>query len=341
MMKTKRVLIMGGTGAMGVYLAPMLVDMGYQVDVLSLDEVVSESSSLRYIQGDGMDMDFMHNLLKNHYDGIVDFLIYKTEAFRERYQMLLEATEHYIFLSSYRVYAGEFPITEDSPQLLDVSTNEQYLATEDYSLYKAREEDILEASGYTHWTIVRPAVTYSKLRYQLVTLEANAVITRARAGKTVILPKSAKNVQGTMTWAGDVARMLAKLLFNEKAMSGHYTLATAEHQTWETIAGYYEKLIGLKTIWVDDEDYVRVVANSPEKYMFSWWQLEYDRLFERVIDNTRVLRDTGMAQSEITPLFEGLRRELESLPKDASWANSLGINTRMDAYLAEMEEKRK
>ena len=97
----KRVLLMGGTGAMGVYLAPMLVDMGYRVDVLSLDKAVSDSPSLRYIQGNGMDMDFMRELLKNNYDGIVDFLIYKTEAFRERYQMLLEATKHYIFLSSY------------------------------------------------------------------------------------------------------------------------------------------------------------------------------------------------------------------------------------------------
>lgn len=330
----KRVLLMGGTGAMGVYLAPMLVDMGYLVDVLSLDEKVSDTPSLRYIQGDGMDVDFMRNLLKNGYDGIVDFLIYKTEAFRERYQMLLNATKHYIFLSSYRVYAGESPITEDSPQLLDVSTNETYLATEDYSLIKARGEDILEASGYQNWTIVRPAITYSKLRYQLVTLEANVVITRARAGKTVILPRSARTVQATMTWAGDVARMLSGLLFNEKAMCRHYTLATAEHQTWETVAGYYEQLIGLKVIWVDDEEYVKVVAPSPERYLPYWWQLEYDRLFERVVDNTRVLQDAAMTQAEITPLFEGLRRELAQLPEDAQWEHGEGINERMDAYLA-------
>ena len=337
MMIMKRVLLMGGTGAMGVYLAPMLVDMGYRVDVLSLDKAVSDSPSLRYIQGNGMDMDLMRELLKNNYDGIVDFLIYKTEAFRERYQMLLEATKHYIFLSSYRVYAGESPIIEDSPQLLDVSTNEQYLATEDYSLIKARGEDILEGSGYSHWTIVRPAITYSKFRYQLVTLEADAVIARARAGKTVILPKSAKDVQATMTWAGDVARMLANLLFNEKAMSRHYTLATAEHQTWGTIAGYYEKLIGLKTIWVDDEDYVQMVTSRPEMYMAYRWQLEYDRLFERVVDNSRILEDTGIQQSSLTPLYEGLQREIAQLPKEIPWNGASGVNIRMDAYLAERE----
>lgn len=334
----KKILLIGGTGAMGVYLAPLLVDMGYQVDVLSLDEVASTHPALRYIQGDGMDMAFMQELLKNNYDGIVDFLIYKTEAFRARYQMLLEATRHYIFLSSYRVYAGESPVTEDSPQLLDVSDNEQYLATEDYSLIKARGEDILEASGYKNWTVVRPAITYSKLRYQLVTLEANVVITRARKGKTVVLPQSARHVQATMTWAGDVAQMLARLLLNEKALCRHYTLATAEHQSWETIAGYYEELAGLKVIWVDDDDYVRIVASSPDKFLPYKWQLEYDRLFERVIDNSRVLADTGLMQSEITSLYDGLRRELEQLPADAAWTDASDINGRMDAYLMQIEQ---
>ena len=335
----KKVLLMGGTGAMGVYLAPMLADMGYQVDVLSLDDVVSDKPSLNYIKGNGMDIDFMRELLKNNYDGIVDFLIYKTEAFRERYKMLLDATKHYIFLSSYRVYAGESPITEDSPQLLDVSDNEQYLATEDYSLIKARGEDMLEASGYENWTIVRPAITYSKFRYQLVTLEANVVIARARAGKTVILPRSARHVQATMTWAGDIANMLAKLLFNEHALCRHYTLATAEHQTWETIAGYYEKLIGLKVLWVDDDDYVQIVTSKPEMYLPYRWQLEYDRLFERVIDNSRVLKDTGLIQGEMTSLYDGLHRELEQLPADVVWPDKSGVNARMDDYLSQLSKE--
>ena len=33
----KKVLVLGATGAMGMYLVPELVSMGYQVDAVSLD----------------------------------------------------------------------------------------------------------------------------------------------------------------------------------------------------------------------------------------------------------------------------------------------------------------
>ena len=35
---SQKILILGGTGAMGVYLVPELLHMGYQVHVISLDE---------------------------------------------------------------------------------------------------------------------------------------------------------------------------------------------------------------------------------------------------------------------------------------------------------------
>ena len=156
---SKKVLVMGGTGAMGVYVVPELRKLGYKVDVLSLDEIHSDDPELRYFVGNGHDEVLLAELFKNNYDGIIDFMIYGTEEFRRHHEMLLKATGHYVYLSSYRVYADSQPITEESPQLLDVSTDEEYLANDDYSLYKARGEDILEASPYRNWTAVRPAVT--------------------------------------------------------------------------------------------------------------------------------------------------------------------------------------
>ena len=35
--KGKKVLVLGGTGAMGTYLVPLLADMGCQVHVVALD----------------------------------------------------------------------------------------------------------------------------------------------------------------------------------------------------------------------------------------------------------------------------------------------------------------
>ena len=46
MSSQKKVLVPGGTGAMGVYLVPELLKMGYKVDVVSLDDRESDNESL-------------------------------------------------------------------------------------------------------------------------------------------------------------------------------------------------------------------------------------------------------------------------------------------------------
>jgi nucleoside-diphosphate-sugar epimerase len=188
--KNRKALVLGGTGAMGVYLVPELVAMGYEVKVASLDDIISDNPQISYVKTDAKNLDSLKELLKGKFDVIVDFMLYSTEQFKERYDILLQSTSHYIFLSTYRVYAGnETPITENTSRLLDVSEDKEFLLTEDYALYKARQEDILQNSKYDNWTIVRPAITYSKRRFQLVTLEAPIVVARALKGLPIVLPR--------------------------------------------------------------------------------------------------------------------------------------------------------
>lgn len=329
----KSVLVLGGTGAMGVYLVPELLAKGYRVDVVSLDDVKSEHPNLTYTVGNAKNEAFIRPILARGYDGIVDFMIYSTELFETRCRLLLENTGHYIYLSSYRVYADEaHPITETSPQLLDVSKDADMLSTDTYALAKARQEDILERSEFRNWTVVRPAITFSKFRYQLVTLEASVIVRRAFEGKKVLLPREALGAQATMTWAGDVAKLFSRLLFNEKALCEHYSLCTAEHNTWETVAGYYRELIGLEFVPIPEADYLTLI-DPKEPMRGARWQLEYDRMFDRVMDNRKVLAATGMRQCEMTAVYDGLKRELAALPRDTVWKNDAALCARMDAYI--------
>jgi len=329
-MSGKKVLVLGGTGAMGVYLVPELAALGYDVQVVSLDNVVSDNPRITYIKADAKNIDYQRELLKERFDAIVDFMIYSTEQFRERYDVLLGSTDQYILLSSYRVYAGnDVPITERSPRLGDASTDQEFLATDDYSLSKARAEDILAGSKYTNWTMVRPAITYSKRRFQLVTLEAPVVVARAMKGLPVVLPKEALSVQGTMSWAGDVAKLFSRLLFNPGALGERFTLATAEHHTWGEIAEYYKEIIGLEYVAADTEDYLKIMGSSKGAF----YQLAYDRLFERIVDNSKVLKVTGLKQADFMPLRRGLEKELSALPKDVAWPDASAVWERMDEYL--------
>ncbi|MDD3766425.1 MAG: NAD-dependent epimerase/dehydratase family protein [Eubacteriales bacterium] len=334
MLSGKKVLVLGGTGAMGVYLVPRLAQMGCQVDVISLDKVQSNDERITYTQADAKDDNYLKEVLKNRYDAIVDFLLYNTNEFSSWHEMMLKSTDHYMFFSTYRIYADSPVITEQSPRLLDVSADKDYLAKEEkeYSLYKARQEDILRSCGFGNWTIIRPAITYSKYRFQLVTLEANVVVYRAQKGLPVIVPQEALPVQATMSWAGDVANMLSRLVLNPAAYGETYTVATAEHHTWQEIADYYNEIIGLEYIPVDTETYLNLFGDWK---VYAGYQLKYDRCFNRVIDNSKVLAATGLKQSELMPLKQGLKKELLALPKDVVWSETT-VNAKMDELLKKL-----
>lgn len=330
----KKILVIGGTGAMGVYVVPELVKMGYEVHVPSMEDVEQVGDNPKFFKCNMKDIDTLKKVLAEKYDAIIDYLVYPEKEFHERYKLFLDSTDHYIYLSSYRIYAGDCPINEESARLLDVSTDKTYLDMweREYSLYKAVGEDILRNSGYKNWSIVRPAITYSKRRFQLVTLEAYAVVNRALDGKKIVLPKEAKNVRGTMSWAGDVAKMFTGILFNERAYGETFTFATAENHTWGEIADIYHELTGVEFVWVDKMDYCNILGEGNVQIR---WQLEYDRLFDRVIDNSKICDVAGIKQEDFMPLKEGLRLELAGLPEGFRFEDRIGINERMDKYLAE------
>ena len=329
-----KILVIGGTGALGTYLVPELVRRGNRVDVASLDDRSSSDPDLRYIKIDAKNLDNLKELLKNKYDAIVDFMLYYTSEFRARYELFLENTGHYIYLSTYRIYAdSETLITEESARILETVKDPAYLAhkEDEYSLYKALGEDMLRASGYRNFTILRPSITYSKRRFQLVTLEAATVVKRMREGKIVILPEEAMEKQTTLTWAGDFAKMVAPLILNEKAFGETYTIATGEHHTWREMAAIYQEIGGLRYITVDAETYLHLWSTGNFQARA---QLYFDRFFERAIDNSKILKASGLSQADLMPVRDGLRRELTALPPDADFGYHAS-NERMDRYLEE------
>ncbi len=316
---------------MGVYLVPELLDLGYKVDVVSLDDAVSDHCDLTYIKADAKNYNIITEQLKNEYDAVVDFMVYPTKEEYERFLPLyLKNTGHYIFLSTYRVYANEeHPIKETSPRILDLAADTELLFSGDYCIYKAQSEDYLKNSGFSNWTVIRPAITYSKKRFQLVTMEYDLVIRRMLEGKTLVLPERAMDIQATMSWAGDVAKMISRLVLNKRAFKEIYSVCTSEHHTWGEIAEMYKRIGGLKCITVDTDIYLNILApGSPHAER----QLILDRYFDRIMDNTKILTITGMKQSELMPLEKGLAGEFSAFPKDTPWKPSQSYE-RMDQFL--------
>ena len=184
----KKVLVLGATGSMGRYLVPELVGLGYEVTGVGKEETAPWGSIATYLQGDAFDKAFLEELLKENFDGIINFMIYGKLPFTDYYELFLDNTKHYIFLSSCRVYDDkEQPVTETSPRLLDSSEDEELKASNDYCIHKAKAENLLYESSYNNWTIVRPATIFSTMRHKVVTLEFQDNVARAMMGKTHLL----------------------------------------------------------------------------------------------------------------------------------------------------------
>lgn len=280
-----RILVLGGTGAMGVHLVQVLAELGHEVHVTSRSRS-GKAGNINYITGNAHDETFLNHLLSERWDGIVDFMVYSTAAFKKRYQQLLKATAHYMYLSSSRVYANSnTPITEKSSRLLDVSQDEKYLATDEYALTKARQEDLLFNSEYKNWTIIRPYITYDIERLQLGVLEKEDWLYRAVHGRTIVTAKDIQTKQTTLTAGADVATAMAALMGNKKAQGEAFHITTDESLTWCEVTAIYKNALKENNITA------KVLEQNLNDFL-NWrqgmYQVTYDRLYNRTFDNSKI-----------------------------------------------------
>ena len=202
MYTNKRILLIAGGGTLGTHVSRELLEKGAIVEVVCPEEKCSNSDRLIFHRGLGT-AEFLGELFaKTHYDGIVNFINYPNpEDYKAIHPLLIQNTDHLIFLSSYRVYADEqHPITEDAPRLLDVSQDAEFLANEDYAVSKAHCENYLrnECAGQP-WTIVRPVISFSERRLDLFMYSGKRVMDAAEQcgfHDAIYFTKSFKKVFG-------------------------------------------------------------------------------------------------------------------------------------------------
>ena len=132
MFNNKKVLLIAGGGTLGTYTYEELLRLGCFVDVICLEDKISNDSRLKFYKAEAT-CEYLKNLFKNNkYDAIVNFIHYTTvENYKPYHELLSANTQHLIFLSSYRVYSDmEIPITENCPRLLDVIKDKDFLENE-------------------------------------------------------------------------------------------------------------------------------------------------------------------------------------------------------------------
>ena len=324
----KRVLVIGGTGIMGIYLCPQLALSGYEVDAITV-ETRKPCKDVNYIVCDGLNDGAISAVLKRGYDAVIDFMWYTADIFSARMDMLLSSCKHYFVASSYRVYADSMgaPLTEQSPRLYEVLTDPKFFETANYAREKSLIENMLRASSYKNWTVLRPTIVYSIDNYPLVCYNRKTVLTRAKQGKKLILPREAMDKSTTMIWAGDVARMITGLLFNEKAMREIYTVGTKETLTWGELYEFYSEKIGLQAEFIPTDEFLEKVFTDKINH----WLITTDRLYDRAVDNSKILRDSGLSDADLISVRDGLSLVLSLASEEHAFENN------MNNYLAAMQ----
>ncbi len=301
----KRVLLIAGGGTLGTYTAEELLRLGHAVDIICLEDKVSNNENLRFFKANAT-VEYLSELFSTtQYDGIVNFIHYKNyEDYIPYHELLSKNTEHLIFLSSYRVYADLcHPITENAPQLIDVVNNDpMFHEKEDYALSKSRAERYLKSNGCPkNWTIVRPVISFSDIRLDIVTVSGHKVIDAAENGTAITLPLEARELTAGLDWAGNSGKLIANLLFKKECIGEAYTISSAQNLTWGRIADIYTDLIGVKFDWI------------PADFPSEKWIWKYDRAYDRRIDNAKVLKATGLKPEDFKSIREGIVIELGKL----------------------------
>ena len=310
MTQNKRVLLIAGGGTLGTYVSEELLSLGIDVEVICPEEKISTSEHLTFHRSLATRELLLDLFSRKHYDGIVNFIHYnEVEDYREIHPLLIANTDHLIFLSSYRVYADmQHPITEQAPRLYDVIDDTDFLENEKYAVSKAKCEDYLrnEHAGEP-WTIVRPVISFSDRRLDLLMYSRDRVLCAAESGEELLLPEFVRNYSAGLDWSGNSGKLIANLLFKPDAIGETFTIYSGHGMTWGEVAQAYQRTIGLKVRWCDEQEYLGFDDVGDQ------WTYIHDRRYNRDIDCSKVLRVTGLTREDFSTIDEGIRREVAKL----------------------------
>ena len=337
----KKVLLIAGTGTLGASAYPELVKLGYAVDVISLEDYRSVTPRLDFVKARA-DLDCLKAFFaeRGRYAAVVDFIhTPDVEALKMRMDVVLANTDQFVYLSSYRTYADkDRVVTESTPQWLDVTKDPKFLAEDDYAIPKARGERYLTSLGVKNWTVIRPIISFTHFRLDLVTVGAYAILYRTAAGKKIPLPIEVKDKHCGVTWGGNTGLQIAHLIGKEAALGEAFTLGVDEGLTWGDVAGYYEELAGAKFEWIPAKDYLEIA--SPNGYMDAQ-MIWTDRNLDRSVDFSKVMRVTGLPPSRFMSCRDAIAHELAYLSERPDLVKRFDnplrreLDAKMDAYFAE------
>ncbi|XP_074311286.1 chloroplast stem-loop binding protein of 41 kDa b, chloroplastic isoform X2 [Silene latifolia] len=240
----KKILIMGGTRFIGIFLSRLLIKEGHQVTLFTRGKApiaqqlpgesdadfADFSSKILHLKGDRQDFDFVKSSLSAEgYDVVYD--INGREAVEvEPILDALPNLEQYIYCSSAGVYLKS-----------DLLPHYEVDAVDPKSRHKGKldTETLLSSKG-VNWTAIRPVYIYGPLNYNPV---EEWFFHRLKAGRPIPIPGSGVQIT-QLGHVKDLAKAFILVLGNEKASRKIFNISGEKYVTFDGLARACAKAAG-------------------------------------------------------------------------------------------------
>jgi nucleoside-diphosphate-sugar epimerase len=276
-----RVLFVGGTGIISSACAPLALERGIELHLLTRGASSRPMpEGARVLRADVRDPDAMRRALGDlTYDAVVDWIAFTPDQVETDLALFRDRTRQLVFISSasaYQTPPAHLPVTESTPL---ANPHWQYsrdkIACEERLMRAHREEGVPV-------TIVRPSHTYDA---RTLPFEGGwTTVERMRQGKPVVV-----HGDGTSLWVlthhRDFARGFVGLLGNPQAIGHAFHITSDELLTWNQIHEFVAAAAGATP------RLVHVPSDVIARHDGEWGAgLLGDKAHSMIFDNTKIRR---------------------------------------------------
>lgn len=218
-----RILIMGGTRFIGVYLTKLLVEQGHDVVLFNRGKKPAPIEGLQQIHGDRTDAaQIQDKLAHEEFDAIFDNNGRELSDTKPLADLFKNRVKHFVYMSS----AGVYLKSDQMPHIEGDATDPK-----SRHLGKYETESYLQAQNLP-WTSIRPTYIYGPLNYNPL---ESWFFDRIIKNRPIPIPGNGFHIT-QLGHVKDLATAMAAVLGNEKAIGQVYNVSGERYVTFDGLA---------------------------------------------------------------------------------------------------------
>lgn len=242
-----RILIMGGTRFIGVYLTKILVNQGHEVVLFNRGNKPVPVAGVKQITGDRQNTEVLREkLASENFEVVFDNNGRKLSDTEPLAELFLGKIKHFIYVSSAGVYLPCQQLPHRETDAVDPQSRHRG---------KYETEDYLAAKGLP-WTSIRPTYIYGPQNYN--DLEA-WFFDRIVRDRPIPIPGNGLHIT-QLGHVQDLATAMAAVIGNQKALGQIYNISGDRYVTFVGLAMACAEAAGkspdsLKIVYYDPSDF--------------------------------------------------------------------------------------